>query len=100
FAAPNPDDPGRTVLVVAGAGPLGTWRSRFLPDLVPDYVVYDEHVAHARGRVLLGPGAGVLAAGFWSADGTHPADGIDDHDPVTPTASGAGVPEATPDAEE
>lgn len=67
FSAPNPDDPARTVLVVAGANPLGTARSRALPDLLPEYVVYDARVAPARGRVILGPAANVVAAGFFDS---------------------------------
>ncbi len=65
FAAPNPEVPDRALLVITGTGALGVWRSRFLPELVPDYMVFDEHVAPARGRVILGPVARVLAAGFW-----------------------------------
>ncbi|HJL26083.1 MAG TPA: PHB depolymerase family esterase, partial [Polyangiaceae bacterium LLY-WYZ-15_(1-7)] len=50
FVAPNPDVPARSVLVIAGLGPLGTWRARFLPDLLPDWVVFDERVELARGQ--------------------------------------------------
>lgn len=50
FVAPNPDNPERSVLVLAGTTPLGTWRARFLPDLLPDWVVFDEGVANARGQ--------------------------------------------------
>ena len=85
FAAADPDDPSRTLLVIAGLDALGTWRSRSLPDLLPDYVVYDDRVAPARGRVLLGPRASVLAAGFFNTDG---APGTDDRDPVTPAPGG------------
>jgi predicted esterase len=66
FAAANPEAPDRAVVVVTGTSALGVWRSRFLPDLVPDYVVFDEHVAPARGRVILGTRATVLAAGYWN----------------------------------
>ncbi len=69
FTAPDPDEPSRTVLVIAGSTPLGTLLSRALPDLVPEYVVYDARVAPARGRVLLGAEASVLAAGFFDFDG-------------------------------
>jgi hypothetical protein len=67
FAAANPEATDHAVLVVTGTSALGVWRSRFLPDLVPDYVVFDEHIAPARGRVILGSHARVLAAGFWAA---------------------------------
>lgn len=50
FVAPHPDVEGRAVLVIAGSAPLGTWRAMFLPDLLPDYVVFDERVQNARGQ--------------------------------------------------
>jgi hypothetical protein len=54
FIRPNPARPDRYVVVVEGVGPLGTLRSMSLPDLLPDYVVFDEHVASARGQLVLG----------------------------------------------
>lgn len=81
FTAPNPDDPARAVLVIAGTTPLATLLSTALPDLVPEYVVYDARVAAARGRVLLGSEASVRAAGFFDFDG-RPA-GVD-ADPEAP----------------
>jgi TPP-dependent indolepyruvate ferredoxin oxidoreductase alpha subunit len=54
----------RTLLVVAGTTPVATLHSRSLPDLIPEYVVYDPRVAPARGRVTLGSEASVLAAGL------------------------------------
>ncbi|MBX3251869.1 MAG: prolyl oligopeptidase family serine peptidase, partial [Myxococcales bacterium] len=48
FVAPNPDVSSRSVLVLAGTTPLGTWRARFLPDILPDYVVFDGGVENAR----------------------------------------------------
>ncbi|MFO0652685.1 MAG: hypothetical protein U0326_41095 [Polyangiales bacterium] len=69
FTAPNPDDPTRPVLVIAGTTPLGTLLSCALPDLVPEYVVFDARVAPARGRVVLGPEASVRAAGFFDFEG-------------------------------
>ncbi len=50
FVAPNPDNPERSVLVLAGTTPLGTWRARFLPDLLPDWVIFDEQIANGRGQ--------------------------------------------------
>ncbi len=50
FVAPCPDNARRSVLIIAGTTPLGTWRSRFLPDVLPDYVVFDEAVQNARGQ--------------------------------------------------
>jgi hypothetical protein len=54
FVAPNPLNPDRSVLIVAGPRPLGTWRSTELPDILPDYVVFDERVAPARDRWACG----------------------------------------------
>ncbi len=48
-------------------GPLGTWRSMSLPDMLPDYVVYDAGVAAARGSLILGP-ATVRGGGFFTND--------------------------------
>jgi len=67
FIRPNPRRPDRYVVVVEGVGPLGTWRSTSLPEMLPDYVVYDEDVAPARGQLLLGA-ATLRAAGFFGQD--------------------------------
>jgi len=64
FIRPNPRRPDRYVVVVEGVGPLGTWRSLSLPDMLPDYVVFDEDLAPARGRLALGT-ATVREAGFF-----------------------------------
>jgi hypothetical protein len=66
FIRPNPRRPDRYVVVVEGTAALGTWRSESLPDMLPDYVVFDEGVAPAHGQLLLG-GASVRAAGFFDA---------------------------------
>lgn len=50
FVAPNPDVPGRSVLVIAGSTPLGTWRARFLPEMLADYAVFDARIENARGQ--------------------------------------------------
>lgn len=81
FAAPDPDRPERAVLVISGRSPTAVLRSHSLPDLLPGYVVFDERVAGARGRVLLGPAASVLAAGHFDDQGQVVGD---DRDPVTP----------------
>lgn len=54
FVAESPAHPERAVLVIAGPRPLGTWRANDLPDILPDYVVYDERVADAHGRWACG----------------------------------------------
>jgi predicted esterase len=67
FIRPNPRRTDRYVVVVEGVGPLGTWRSLSLPDMLPDFVVFDEDVAPARGGLLLG-GAAIRAGGFFTGD--------------------------------
>jgi predicted esterase len=64
FIRPNPARPDRYVVVVEGVGPLGTLRSMSLPDLLPDYVVYDERVASARGQLVLGSAQVRLGGAF------------------------------------
>ncbi|MGH7271803.1 MAG: alpha/beta hydrolase-fold protein, partial [Polyangiaceae bacterium] len=66
FIRPNPRRPDRYVVVVEGVGPLGTWRSLSLPDLLPDYVLFDEGVTPAMGHLLLGSGD-VRAGGFFGS---------------------------------
>lgn len=69
FVAPNPLSPERLVLVIAGPTPLGTWRSLSLPDILPDYVVYDERVAPARDRWSCGgTGCEYRAHGFFDLE--------------------------------
>ncbi len=72
FIRPNPRRPDRYVVVVEGVDALGTWRSLSLPDLIPDFVVWDEHVAPSRGQMLLGAGS-ARAAGFFENDWSFPA---------------------------
>jgi hypothetical protein len=65
FIRPNPERPDRYVVVVEGTSALGTWRSLSLPDLIPDFVVYDASIAPSRGQMILGSGS-VQAAGFFT----------------------------------
>jgi poly(3-hydroxybutyrate) depolymerase len=76
FIWPNPKRADRYVVVVEGVGSLGTWRSLSLPDILPDYVVFDEDVAPARGQLVLGS-ASVRAAGFFAQDWSPPASDAD-----------------------
>ena len=64
--------------MVEGVSALGTWRSLSLPDLLPDFVVYDSAVAPARGQIILGAGS-VRAAGFFTRDWGMPTSV---HDPL------------------
>ncbi|MDP9033456.1 MAG: alpha/beta hydrolase-fold protein [Myxococcota bacterium] len=71
FIQPNPRRVDRYVVIVEGVGPLGTWRSTSLPDMLPDYVVYDEGIAPARGQLVLGT-ATVRVAGYFANDWSLP----------------------------
>ena len=71
FIRPNPRRPDRYVVVVEGTSALGTWRSLSLPDLLPDFVVWDVGVAPARGQILLSAGS-LRAAGFFKNDWSLP----------------------------
>jgi predicted esterase len=74
FVAPNPLAPDHLVLVIAGPEPLGTFRSIQLPDILPDYVVYDEHIAPARDRWACGgTGCRYRAHGFFDMRWRLPA---------------------------
>ena len=73
FVAPNPEAPNRSVLVIAGLTPFGTWRSTFLPDILPDYVVFDAGVAPARDEWACGgTGCRYLASGIFTLDWQFP----------------------------
>jgi hypothetical protein len=71
FIRPNPRRPDRYVVVVEGVTPLGTWRSLSLPDILPDYVVYDQDVSPASGALLLGGGR-LRAGGYFGLDWSVP----------------------------
>ncbi len=71
FVRPNPKRTDRYLVVVEGTTALGTWRSLSLPDLLPDFVVYDEKIEPSRGQMLLSNGA-VLAGGFFKNDWSLP----------------------------
>lgn len=74
FVAPSPANPELSVLVIAGPTPLGTWRSIFLPDILPDFVVFDERIAPARGEwAISGTGATALEMGLFGMDWSVPA---------------------------
>ncbi len=94
FVRPNPRRPDRYLVVVEGVDALGTWRSLSLPDLIPDFVVWDEQVAPSRGQILLGPGM-LRAAGFFENDWSLPAQ-IDDPLGGRPRAGAKSEYDATP----
>ena len=94
FIRPNPRRPDRYLVVVEGVDALGTWRSLSLPDLVPDFVVWDEQLAPSRGQVLLGPGM-ARAAGFFENDWSLPGR-IDDPLAARPRPGAKSEYDATP----
>lgn len=72
FVHPNPARSDRYVVVVAGADVEGMLRAMSLPDLLPDFVVWDSAVARGRGQILLGSGT-FRAAGFFDKRWALPA---------------------------
>jgi predicted esterase len=69
FVYPNPKHRARYLLVIEGTSALGTFRSIALPELLPDFVVFDDKIAPARGQLILGyatPLAGGLFRQDWS----------------------------------
>jgi predicted esterase len=64
FVVPHPKAPDQYLLVIEGVDALGTFRALSLPELLPDFVIYDERLGPARGQSLLGFGS-VLAAGYF-----------------------------------
>ncbi len=72
FVRPNPRRPDRYLVVVEGVDAMGTWRSLSLPDLIPDFIVYDRGVGPSRGQILLGAGM-ARAAGFFQNDWALPS---------------------------
>jgi len=73
FIAPNPEAKDRYLVVVTGVDAAGIWRALSLPQLLPDFLVYDHALGPAAAEVLLGRDARVLAGGFFDADWKLPA---------------------------
>ena len=67
FIYPNPKHPSRYVVVLEGTSALGTFRAVSLPEVLPDFIVYDDRIAFARGQIVLGNGT-PLAAGLFRSD--------------------------------
>ncbi len=81
FRTTWPGQPTRSLLVIAGPSPLGTWRSRFLPEVLGEYAIFDQRVANARGEMTCGgvkrdrvTGAGVGATANDTEHGAVPVD--------------------------
>ena len=64
FVHPNPLAPDRYLLVLTGAGPEALFYVDHLPELLPDYVVFDAASWGEKGGLVL-DGRTVLAAGFF-----------------------------------
>ena len=73
FISPNPEATERYLLVVTGVDAAGIWRALSLPQLLPDFLVYDERLGAAAAEVVLGRDARVLAGGFFDWDWKLPA---------------------------
>jgi poly(3-hydroxybutyrate) depolymerase len=67
FIRPNPRDAEQYVVLHAGVGWRGTLAARHLPQLAPDWLVYDERITAQRGELLLDKRV-VLDGGFFSDD--------------------------------
>jgi hypothetical protein len=80
FIHPNPARPDRYVVVMAGADALGMLRATSLPELLPDFMVWDEGLAPANGQLVLGSAA-FRAAGLFRNDWSLPASV---RDPLSP----------------
>jgi hypothetical protein len=53
FIHPHPRDPKEYIVIHAGATFRGTLASRHLPQLAPDFRVYDKGILAMRGELLL-----------------------------------------------
>ncbi|MGZ6082652.1 MAG: carboxylesterase family protein [Polyangiales bacterium] len=91
FVVPHPKNALQYLLVIEGVDALGTFRALSLPELLPDFVVWDEKLAPARGSSLLGFGS-VLAAGYFDVNWKAPPN-FDD-----PLASKLTAPKSEKDA--
>jgi predicted esterase len=71
FIYPNPDHPDRYVVLVEAPKLPGLLRALSLPQLVPDFLVFDAGVAASAGEQVLASGH-VLAGGFFQNDWSLP----------------------------
>jgi pimeloyl-ACP methyl ester carboxylesterase len=65
FIYPNPDAPGRYILVVAGTTAAAVLRARWLPHYLPDYAVFNQQISRITNFRILGPTRKFLNAGFF-----------------------------------
>jgi hypothetical protein len=64
FVYPNPDAPGRYLIVQAAPTVAAVQRGHNLPDFLPDWVVYDERTTQRRPRLISGRN-GSVAMGYF-----------------------------------
>lgn len=74
FIHPNPAAPTRYVVVVTAVDAAGIWRALSLPQLLPDFLIYDDHLGPAAAEIVLGRDARALAGGFFGWDWQLPAE--------------------------
>lgn len=96
FIHPNPKNPNRYVVVITAPSVGGILRALSLPQLLPDFVVYDINLRDATAQQVLG-NARVRAAGFFDHDWSWPS-GVVDEVTSTALASPALSPPTAPDA--
>ena len=77
FVHPHPQHPDRTVVVITAPSVGGMLRVLSLPQLLPDFVVYDINVRDGATQQVLG-GARVRAAGFFERDWSWPSNVVDE----------------------
>lgn len=68
FVFPNPLNPARYVLVYTGASKDALFYADHLPELLPDWVIFDASTWQTKGGVVLGADRDVLAAGFFDRE--------------------------------
>jgi len=71
FVYPNPRAPRRYLLLVEGVDAPGIWAALSLPQLIPDFLIYDQALAPAAAQQVLGAGS-VLGGGFFASDWSLP----------------------------
>jgi len=73
YIQPNPGQPDRYLLVVEALSAMGFYLTPMLPQLLPDFLIYDRRVAPAAAQQVLGA-AQVLAGGFFDQRWQVPED--------------------------
>jgi len=77
FIHPNPEAPDRYVVVITAPSVGGTLRALALPQLLPDFLVYDINLRDAAAQQVIGS-ARVRAAGYFERDWSWPKNVLDE----------------------